>query len=245
VRHSAGAPQPGQRVADCSRALQFDPAQPDLHLLLGEIRSAQKDHAGAVHDYTAAIAEHPEDGYLRYKRGCEKAEVGDRAGALDDFRKALTLNPSDSFLKTQIDEKTLALGPSAAPAPGQVPSASGTAPLSGPPPVPGATTPPAPVAPPPPPAAEPIRLPSGMKEPRILKHVDPTYPKVAVTAREQGVVILDATIMPDGTVTNVTVLQGRPLLDQAAIDAVRQWVYEPTTLKVPVIMTVTVTFSLK
>jgi periplasmic protein TonB len=63
----------------------------------------------------------------------------------------------------------------------------------------------------------------------------------------QGVVILEATIGPRGDVTAVTVLRGIPLLDQPAIDAVRQWVYEPTLLNgvpVPVIMTVTVNYKL-
>jgi protein TonB len=63
----------------------------------------------------------------------------------------------------------------------------------------------------------------------------------------QGVVILEATIGPRGDVTAVRVLRGIPLLDQAAIDAVKQWTYEPTLLNgvpVPVIMTVTVNYKL-
>ena len=62
-----------------------------------------------------------------------------------------------------------------------------------------------------------------------------------------GVVILECTISPQGKVTDVKVLRGIPLLDQAAIDAVKQWVYTPTLLNgvpVPVIMTVTVNFKL-
>ncbi|MND07525.1 Gram-negative bacterial tonB protein [compost metagenome] len=63
----------------------------------------------------------------------------------------------------------------------------------------------------------------------------------------QGVVIIEATISTTGTVTDVRVLRSIPLLDQAAIDAVRQWQYSPTLLNgvpVPVIMTVTVQFTL-
>ena len=63
----------------------------------------------------------------------------------------------------------------------------------------------------------------------------------------QGVVILEATIGADGKVKDVRVLRSIPLLDQAAIDAVRQWEYTPTLLNnvpVPVIMTVTVQFTL-
>ena len=64
----------------------------------------------------------------------------------------------------------------------------------------------------------------------------------------QGVVILEATIGPTGTVTDVNVLRSVPLLDEAAVAAVRQWQYTPTLLNgvpVPVIMTVTVNFSLR
>jgi periplasmic protein TonB len=61
------------------------------------------------------------------------------------------------------------------------------------------------------------------------------------------VVILEATIDPAGNVRHARVLRGQPLLDQAAIDAVQQWQYVPTLLNgvaVPVIMTVTVNFTL-
>ena len=60
--------------------------------------------------------------------------------------------------------------------------------------------------------------------------------------------ILEATIGPDGRVQDVKVLRSIPLLDQAALDAVRQWVFTPTLLNgvpVPVIMTVTVQFTLQ
>ena len=62
-----------------------------------------------------------------------------------------------------------------------------------------------------------------------------------------GVVILECTISPQGKVSDVKVLRGIPLLDAAAIEAVKQWVYSPTLLNgvpVPVIMTVTVNFRL-
>lgn len=64
----------------------------------------------------------------------------------------------------------------------------------------------------------------------------------------QGTVILECTIGPDGRVTDMEVKRGVPLLDDAAIEAVRQWAYEPTRLNgvpVPVVMTVTVNFRLR
>jgi protein TonB len=103
-----------------------------------------------------------------------------------------------------------------------------------------------PPAPPPPPAA-PIRLHSGIKPPQRIGFVEPMYPQVARAARVQGVVILEATIGVDGSVSDARILRSIPLLDQAALAAVRQWRFVPTLLNgvpVPIIMTVTVNFSL-
>jgi protein TonB len=99
----------------------------------------------------------------------------------------------------------------------------------------------------PPPQEAPVRVGGNIKEPKKIKHVNPEYPDIAKQARVQGIVILECVISPQGKVSNVTVLRGIPLLDQAAQDAVRQWVYSPTLLNgvpVPVIMTVTVNFKL-
>jgi protein TonB len=104
-----------------------------------------------------------------------------------------------------------------------------------------------PPPPPPPPPAQPVRVGGQIKAPTQIKKVPPTYPQIAQSARVSGVVILEATIGVNGKVQDVKVLRSVPLLDQAAIDAVRQWEYTPTLLNnVPtaVIMTVTVTFTL-
>jgi len=80
-----------------------------------------------------------------------------------------------------------------------------------------------------------------------IKDIRPRYPSIAQSARVQGVVIIEATIGPSGRVINTRVLRSIPLLDQAAITAVEQWEFTPTTLNgtaVPVIMTVTVQFKL-
>jgi TonB family protein len=92
-----------------------------------------------------------------------------------------------------------------------------------------------------------VRVGGSIPEPRKLKNVSPFYPAAARQARVQGVVILECTIGVDGRVKDIKVLRGVPLLDAAAMDAVRQWVYTPTLLNgvpVPVIMTVTVNFKL-
>jgi len=97
-----------------------------------------------------------------------------------------------------------------------------------------------------PPAA--IHAYSGIKPPTKIKNVTPLYSSVARAARVQGVVMIEVTIGPDGTVQVARVLHSVPLLDQAALDAVRQWEFTPTLLNgipVPVIMTVTVNFTLQ
>jgi protein TonB len=103
-------------------------------------------------------------------------------------------------------------------------------------------------APPPPPPATPIRLHSGMKAPVKTVNIAPVYPTIAQTARVQGVVILEAVLDAGGRVESVRVLRSIPLLDQAAVDAVRQWRFTPALLNgapVPVVMTVTVDFTLR
>lgn len=107
------------------------------------------------------------------------------------------------------------------------------------------------IVPPPLPPAErpPVRCVSGgdVKMPRKIVDVAPVYPAIAISARKEGVVILEAVIDKQGNVKDVRVLRSIPLLDEAAIDAVRQWRYTPTLLNgqpVSVIVTVTVNFTL-
>ena len=96
-------------------------------------------------------------------------------------------------------------------------------------------------------SALPVRVGAQVKEPRKLRHVTPRYPEIARAARVQGVVVLECLIDEQGRVKEVKLLRGLPLLDQAAIEAVKQWLYTPTLLNgvpVPVVMTVTVNFRL-
>lgn len=103
--------------------------------------------------------------------------------------------------------------------------------------------------PPPPPQARQLYRPGGdISEPKKIVHVAPAYPQIALMSRVQGVVILEATISETGTIENVRVLRSHPLLERAAVEAVRQWRYTPTRLNgqpVPIIMTVTVHFTIE
>jgi periplasmic protein TonB len=83
---------------------------------------------------------------------------------------------------------------------------------------------------------------------KMLKHkVQPKYPKEARDNGIQGTVRLHAVIARDGTVAQLEVVSGHPLLVQSALDAVRQWKYRPTLLNgvpVEVDTTIDVIYSL-
>ena len=87
-----------------------------------------------------------------------------------------------------------------------------------------------------------------MRPPQLIRRVEPVYPAIAKQARIQGVVRIDAVIDKQGRVVEMKVLSGHPLLAQAAMDAVKQWVYEPTYLNerpVAVALEMTVNFGLQ
>ena len=83
-------------------------------------------------------------------------------------------------------------------------------------------------------------------EPKKIKDVPPVYPALAQSARVSGAVTIEATIGADGKVVDAKVVKSIPLLDEAALEAVRQWEYLPTMLNgvpVPVLVTVTINFT--
>src|SRR5205814_391641 len=78
--------------------------------------------------------------------------------------------------------------------------------------------------------AEPLRIGGNMQAAKIIQQPRPVYPADAKAARIQGVVKLMAVIAADGTVKRLEVLSGHPLLVAAALEAVRNWVYQTTLL---------------
>jgi protein TonB len=107
-----------------------------------------------------------------------------------------------------------------------------------------------PSEPPPPPkpaVIEPIRVGGVISPPHKIADAAPVYPQLARAAHVSGIVIIEAIIDEQGAVRETRVLRSIPLLDRAAVDAVRQWRFTPTLLNgqvVPVVMTVTVNFKL-
>lgn len=104
--------------------------------------------------------------------------------------------------------------------------------------------------PPPPPAPKPqgpVRVGGQVRAPSLTNRVNPVYPPAAQAAQVAGAVVLEATVNKSGRVEGVRVVNGHPMLQTAAVSAVKQWTYEPLRLNgepVPFILTVTVTFTM-
>ncbi|MGA2212795.1 MAG: energy transducer TonB, partial [Bryobacteraceae bacterium] len=107
-------------------------------------------------------------------------------------------------------------------------------------------------APPPPPVKtvttpQRIRVGGNVQQANLVRKVTPLYPPLAKQARIQGVVRFTAIIGKDGSIQNLQLVSGHPLLVQAAKDAVSQWQYKPTLLNgepVEVVTTIEVNFTL-
>ena len=92
-----------------------------------------------------------------------------------------------------------------------------------------------------------VRVSAGVQQGNLISQVKPTYPVIAKSARIQGAVVLQAEISKAGTIENLRVISGHPMLVQNALEAVRQWRYKPYMLNgepVPVETTITVNFTL-
>ncbi|HMD17214.1 MAG TPA: energy transducer TonB [Terriglobales bacterium] len=92
-----------------------------------------------------------------------------------------------------------------------------------------------------------VRVSMGVSQGLLIRRVQPNYPPLAKQARIQGQVVLQAEISKDGTIQNLQLVSGHPMLAPAAIEAVRQWRYKPYLLNgepVAVETTVLVNFSL-
>ena len=118
----------------------------------------------------------------------------------------------------------------------------GSVPSAAPPPPP---PPPKKDAPPPPPQR--IKIGGNVQQAKLVRQPHPIYPPLAKQARIAGTVKLSAIISKDGTIQKLEVISGHPLLVPAALEAVKQWVYQPTLLNnepVEVITQIDVNFTL-
>ena len=95
--------------------------------------------------------------------------------------------------------------------------------------------------------SKPVAVGGDVQAAKLIYSPRPAYPRLALTTRTQGTVLIRAIISRDGTIGNLQVIGGPPLLVQAALDAVRQWRYKPTTLNgetVEVLTDISVNFTL-
>jgi len=92
-----------------------------------------------------------------------------------------------------------------------------------------------------------VRVSQGVSQGLLVHKVTPQYPPLAKQARIQGVVVLQALIGKDGSIQNLHVVSGHPMLTNAALEAVKEWKYKPYFLNgepVEVETTINVNFSL-
>ena len=92
-----------------------------------------------------------------------------------------------------------------------------------------------------------VRVSQGVLDGNLIRQVKPVYPQIAKAARVQGSVVLAATISKEGNIENLRLVNGHPMLTQAAIEAVKQWRYKPYMLNgepVEVETQITVNFTL-
>jgi protein TonB len=100
----------------------------------------------------------------------------------------------------------------------------------------------------PPPPARVVRIGGQIASPKLIRKVQPAYPDLAVQSRVSALVILEAEVDTRGHVKTVKVLRGHPLFDESAMEAVKQWRYQPLLLNgepTGFILTVTVNFNLQ
>jgi len=120
-------------------------------------------------------------------------------------------------------------------------------------PAPTAAAPPEPPPTPTPPPVpkfqprEPMRIASSLQRSLLIHQVNPVFPDLARRARIEGTVVVEALISKSGDIDSLRIISGNPLFNQAVIDAVKQWRYQPTILNgepIDVITTITVNFTL-
>lgn len=96
-------------------------------------------------------------------------------------------------------------------------------------------------------SSRPYAISSGVATGMLIRQTPPVYPAIAKAARVSGTVVLHATIAKNGTIKDLQVVSGSPMLQQAALDAVRSWRYRPYKLSnepIEVETTISVVFSL-
>jgi TonB family protein len=188
------------------------PSDAAAHNRLGNSRSQKGDLDGAIAEYRESLRQNPQNAETHYALGGVLERKGEHDLAVAEYRETLRLEPD--FAKSHAmpelpaeEKKEQAMAPS--------------------PPVPVITTKKNPVEKS---TAKRIFVGGSVQETKLATKVQPVYPPLARQTKVAGTVRLHVIIGKDGTVQEVDVLSGHPLLLQSAMKAVKQWRYKPTLL---------------
>jgi TonB family protein len=215
----------GEAEREYRTVLQESPdytrARPRLALTL--LREGNYDDA--ISEYKTILGAHPQNAQAHYDLAVAQEKKGNREAAVTEYRNALNLDPTLHAPDLNLTPTSDNSGPS-----------SGSTGNEG-------------IVQPPPPKSnnKPVRQGGNVQAAKLINKVAPVYPTLAIQAHIAGTVVLHVIINKQGTVREVEMVSGHPLLEKSAIDAVKQWRYRPTLLNgraVEVDTTVDVEFKL-
>ena len=229
-------------IDDFTSAIRLNPADYKAYRSRGQAYVSQRDYDQSVRDFTQAIQMNP-DAQLYLERSFSYLAQQQKERALADLDEAIRLYPYFAkayevrrSVRKQVGDTSGAeadeqkLQELSRVPPGGV--AKQRAELQGVPRsgVIGGILSAVPPAPPPPAGTNRIRVGENVQAANLVRKVPPEYPTLARQARIQGTVRFDAIIGKDGTIQNLQVITGHPMLIPPAQEAVKQWVYKPTLL---------------
>lgn len=211
-------------IEDFSEAIRLDPKRPGLYAMRADTYRSLGRFASAIEDYDEAIRLDPKRTAFYFQRGTLYLLKHEPKMALADAEEEIGLAPVEPAGYTLRARARLQLGDEAGAAADKTKAAELRVP----------------------PADEPTRVSSSAMATNLIHRVEPEYPALARQAHVEGQVRFRAIVDTDGSVENVLLVSGHPLLVEAAQAAARQWKYKPTLLNgkaVEVETTIDVTFK--
>lgn len=213
-------------IEECSRAIQLQPDCAEAHAALARMLDDLKDPAKAMPEYQEALRLEPDYASVRFRIGYVMLLEGNVDGAIALYREGLRLDPKNAGMHYQLGAALAKKGDTVA-AEDEFRTAAAL-------PVDSSIP-------------KRIRVGGKVLAAKRIYFEQPAYPDDAKAARVTGVVQLEVLIGRDGSVEDVTVLSGNPLLTPAAVNAVRKWWYQPILINgnpVEVLTEVDVSFEL-
>ena len=214
-------------IEECRQAIQLQPDCVDAHVELARLLDSPNDPAKAMPEYQEALRMEPDYASVRFRIGFVMLQQGNLDGAINLYREGLRLAPKNAGMHSMLGEALAKKGDLVA-AEEQFRLAAALPVDRGVP--------------------KRIRVGGNIQAKKLIQSELPTYPVDAKTARISGHVRLEVLIGRDGSVAEVNVLSGNPLLAPAAVNSVRKWWYQPTLISgtpVEVLTEVDVSFGSK